>query len=247
MNSDCAATPVFRETDRQRYGKLKYPLAWTIESESAYTYEEWVKELIGRMKDEVKQIMEKNWGVQFEVSLQMRYHLPDGTDKAKCVSGGRFRITSIEQLPEIESRIESNLSVRHWAHLRRGAGAELLRVENAHYRATDYFIPTATHRRLAERAVLHHLIRTGSPSITICEGFHMVRIRRDGKIVPKIWWCCDCKRLYRRHFHHLSLIHPSEFNWQKRVSSDFPPRNSEEVKIGEAIRKALYTSPVLYI
>ena len=99
MNSDCAATPVFRETNRQRYGKLKYPLAWTIESESAYTYDEWVKELMVRMKDEVKQIMEKNWGVQFEVSLQMRYHLPDGTDKAKCVSGGRFRITSIEQLP----------------------------------------------------------------------------------------------------------------------------------------------------
>ena len=205
---------VFRESRRMLIAKKQRPRLSIVVTATTASFEEWLSELEKRIDAELRANFELRRGVKFEVLLRVTYHPIDGAtdDFTKDVSGGRFGLSTAEQIPGCMLKILEHLCKRHDAYLKWRNGCDVGKIEHGSFRVLNYFTPTPENRLAAERDVLNYLIRTDSPSIQLkrCK-MMMARVKRNGKTVPRIWWCHECKRCYRNFSQHLYIDHPDEY------------------------------------
>ena len=67
------------------------------------------------------------------------------------------------------------------------------------------------------------MIRNNDPALKLVQGTGLfVRVKRDGKRLPGIWWCKECEGLYSTRSKHLKKYHPAEFEAVMRLFDNSP-------------------------
>ena len=70
---------------------------------------------------------------------------------------------------------------------------------------------------------LGFMIRNNDPALKLIPGTGLlVRVKRDGKRLPGIWWCKECEGVYSIRSKHLKKYHPAEFEAVMRQFDNSP-------------------------